>query len=266
MQGVDGSSPFIHTKLRLWCKSAGVVFHYTDKKGSTDMKTFFPGKTIRGWIFDFNGTLLFDSPAHADAWKNFLLSKGICVTDEEMRRDVQGRPNPFILRHFFGELSEEEIRRYSAEKEEAYREACLSSGKDGWFRLADGAEEMFDRLKAEKIPFTIATSSQWDNVSFYFEHLGLGRWFTPESIVFDNGKMPGKPAPDIYWKAMKLLNLCPEECVVFEDSLSGIAAARAAGAGLIVGVASDLDEKTLQEGGAEKMIRDFRWASDVLHG
>ncbi len=220
-------------------------------------------KPIKGWIFDFNGTLLFDSPAHSDAWKAFLASKGISVSEEEMRRDVQGRPNPVILRHFFGELSVEEIKRYSAEKEEAYRETCLK--ENSWFHLADGVEEMFTLLKEKEIPFTIATSSQWDNVSFYFEHLGLSRWFTPSSLVFDNGKMPGKPAPDIYLKAMALLGLQPEECTVFEDSLSGIGAARAAGAGKIIAVDSDLSEETLLKvQGVSSVVHDFRWAEKLL--
>ena len=214
---------------------------------------------VKGCIFDFNGTLLFDTPAHADAWRAFLLEKGIAVTDEDIQKHIQGRPNPDILRYFLGELTDSEILTCSKRKEEQYRAVCLQ--QNDWFRLVDGVPEMFDRLREMNVPFTIATSSQWDNVSFYFEHLGLGRWFTPETIVFDDGKMRGKPAPDIYLKAMRLIGCRPEECAVFEDSLSGIGAGRAAGAGWIVAVDSDLSRQTLEKvEGVSRVISDFRSA------
>ena len=214
---------------------------------------------VRGCIFDFNGTLLFDTPAHADAWRAFLLEEGIAVTDADIQKHIQGRPNPDILRHFLGELTDQEILTCSKRKEEKYRAVCLQ--KNDWFRLVDGVPEMFDRLQAEGVPFTIATSSQWDNVSFYFEHLGLDRWFTPETLVFDDGKMRGKPAPDIYLRAMALIGCRPDECAVFEDSLSGIQAGRAAGAGWIIAVDSDLDrEKLLRVEGVSRVISNFTGA------
>ena len=214
---------------------------------------------VRGCIFDFNGTLLFDTPAHADAWRAFLLEEGIAVTDADIQKHIQGRPNPDILRHFLGELTDQEILTCSKRKEEKYRAVCLQ--KNDWFRLVDGVPEMFDRLRAEGVPFTIATSSQWDNVSFYFEHLGLDRWFTPETLVSDDGKMRGKPAPDIYLRAMALIGCRPDECAVFEDSLSGIQAGRAAGAGWIIAVDSDLDrEKLLRVEGVSRVISNFAGA------
>lgn len=214
-------------------------------------------KKITALIFDFNGTLLFDTEAHSHAWREFLQEQtGRVITDDEMREKVQGRPNPEILRHFFGELTEEEILAYSEQKEGKYRELCLR--ENGWFCLVPGVEEMFDRLREEKIPFTIATSSGWDNVSFYFEQLGLDRWFTPKTLIFADGKMAGKPAPDIYLWAMKLLGKKPEECAVFEDSLAGIASARNAGAGKIVGIDSDWSrEQLLQTEGVTEVLSDF---------
>ena len=214
---------------------------------------------VRGCIFDFNGTLLFDTPAHADAWRAFLLEEGVAVTDADIQKHIQGRPNPDILRHFLGELTDQEILTCSKRKEEKYRAVCLQ--KNDWFRLVDGVPEMFDRLRAEGVPFTIATSSQWGNASFYFEHLGLDRWFTPETLVFDDGKMRGKPAPDIYLRAMALIGCRPDECAVFEDSLSGIQAGRAAGAGWIIAVDSDLDrEKLLRVEGVSRVISNFTGA------
>ena len=219
---------------------------------------------ISALIFDFNGTLLFDTEAHSTAWREFLQEKtGRVITDTEMRESVQGRPNPEILRHFLGKLSDEEIRVYAGQKEAKYRELCLR--ENDWFRLVPGVEAMFDRLREMGVPFTIATSSEWENVSFYFEQLGLGRWFTPETLVFADGKMAGKPAPDIYLRAMRLLGKEPEECAVFEDSMAGIASARNAGAGKIVAVDSDWDRETLlKTDGVTDVLSDFRTVDSDL--
>ena len=65
-------------------------------------------------------------------------------------------------------------------------------------------------------------------------HLALGRWFAPQHTIYDRGRYPGKPAPDIYLEAAGALGLPPAACVVVEDSLAGIAAARAAGIGGII--------------------------------
>lgn len=213
-------------------------------------------------IFDFNGTLLFDTEAHSDAWRTFLLRHGRAVSDGEMAAYVQGRPNADILGHFFGPLPAEEVRRMADEKEAVYRALCLRTESAGWYRLAPGVEALFDRLKAEGFPFTIATSSGWDNVSFYFATLGLGRWFTPETIIFDDGHTPGKPAPDIYLRAMKLLGVAPSDTAVFEDSVSGIRAGIAAGAGWVVGIDSSLPAGRLRQEGACGVVHDFTgdWA------
>lgn len=65
-------------------------------------------------------------------------------------------------------------------------------------------------------------------------HLHLGCWFDAGLTVYDDGSRPGKPAPDIYLQAARNLGLAPAQCVVVEDSRSGIEAAHAAGIGHIV--------------------------------
>ena len=76
------------------------------------------------------------------------------------------------------------------------------------------------------------------NVYFYIEAFNLEKWFDLDKIVYSNGKIPGKPAPDIYLIAAKNIKVEPKECVVFEDAISGIKAAEAAGIGKIIAVAS----------------------------
>ena len=80
--------------------------------------------------------------------------------------------------------------------------------------------------------------SEWCNVEFYIKEFNLLRWFDIDKIVYSDGTIPGKPAPDIYLLAAKKLNLDPKDCIVFEDAISGIEAAYKAGVKNIIAVAS----------------------------
>lgn len=192
----------------------------------------------KGIIFDFNGTLFFDSEKHLEAWREF--SKRVrkeTFTDDEMREYMFGRTNEDILAYLLGRKPEPElVEKLGKEKEAVYREMCRKDYKNTV--LAPGAVEFLDYLKENNIPTTIATMSEKDNVDFYIEEFQLSRWFDIDKIVYADGTIPGKPAPDIYIKAAKVLNLAPKECIVVEDAVSGIEAARSAGIGKIIAIAS----------------------------
>ncbi len=192
----------------------------------------------KGIIFDFNGTLFFDSEKHLEAWREF--SKRVrdhAFTDEEMRDYMFGRTNEDILAYLLGRKPEPElVGQLAQEKEAVYREMCRKDKENTV--LAPGAVEFLDYLKENNIPTTIATMSEKNNVDFFIEEFNLAKWFELDKIVFDDGNIKGKPAPDIYLKAAKNLGLKPEECIVVEDAVSGIEAARAAGIGKIIAIAS----------------------------
>ena len=80
--------------------------------------------------------------------------------------------------------------------------------------------------------------SEWDNVEFYIKEFRLEKWFDIDKIVFSDGTIPGKPAPDIFLIAAEKIGLKPQECVVVEDAIAGINSAKSAGIGKIVAIAS----------------------------
>ena len=183
----------------------------------------------KGAIFDFNGTLFWDTAFHDRAFDIFLEKHGVQLTDEEKRVKIHGQTNPDIMRGIFGNhLTEQQIQDYSQVKELIYRQLCIND-----LKLASGAEELFDFFKAKGIPFTIATSAGIENVSFYFENMHLDRWFSMDKVVYNNGTFRGKPHPDVFINAAGKLDLLPEQTVIFEDSVPGIEAAENAGAGKI---------------------------------
>lgn len=193
---------------------------------------------FKGLVFDFNGTLVWDTPYHNQAFDIFLEKHNIKLTDQEKTIKIHGKTNPDIMRGLFGrELDNEEIAGFSIEKETIYQQLVISD-----LRFADGAENLFNFLKNKNIPFCIATSSDLYNVEFYFRHLNLQRWFSPDHVIYNDGTLKGKPEPDIFLRAAAKLQLSPCELVIFEDSKAGVVAAENAGAGKIYIVNSINDD------------------------
>lgn len=192
----------------------------------------------KGIIFDFNGTLYWDSEKHKETWREYSKKlRGTPFSDEEMLKYMFGRTNEQIIKYAIGKQpTPEMVEKYGQEKEALYRKMAIEDKET--FHLAKGAENFLDFLKENNIPLTIATMSDKINVDFYIEHFHLEKWFDLDKIVYSDGVIPGKPAPDIYEIAAKNLNLKPEECIVVEDALSGIESARAAGIGKIIAICS----------------------------
>jgi beta-phosphoglucomutase-like phosphatase (HAD superfamily) len=192
-------------------------------------------KRIKGVLFDFNGTLFFDSELHIKAFKKYFTEHGKDEPSAEfITQKIFGRPNPRIYSDNFNpNPTEEEWREFADEKEGLYRDFCLSSPE--LMKYTDGAYELLDYLKENGIPYCLATGCGIDNVSFYMEHMDLGRWFDlDKNVVYFDGTFAGKPEPDTYLIAAEKLGLEASECLVFEDGTSGILAANRANAGGVV--------------------------------
>lgn len=193
-----------------------------------------------GVIFDFNGVLVFDSPLHHAAWREFSRRiRGAEVSDRELAEHIMGRTNFEILRYLLQrDPTANEVADVGGEKERLYREMCRA---DADFGLSPGAVELLERLVAAGVPRTIATSSERTNLDFFIQRLELAKWFDVDRIVYDDGTRPGKPAPDVYLEAARRLAKSPRECWVIEDALSGMQAATAAGIGRVFGLGPPAD-------------------------
>jgi len=207
-------------------------------------------------LFDFNGTLFFDGAFQENAWRTYLSRLiGRDVTDDEFRDHIHGRSAAATFSYFLNrEVLQEEAAVLEEQKELIYRELCLASPD---FHLEDGVPAFLDALKNRGIPYTIATASALGNVRFFFEHLGLSRWFDFDKVVYSDGSLPGKPAPDLYLKAAEVLSADPARCIIFEDAKSGILAAKNAGAAKVVGVTSSMTADALHALGANLTIDGY---------
>lgn len=210
-----------------------------------------------GVLFDFNGTMFFDGEFHEQAWRIYLEQvTGRKIEDAEFQEYVHGRNAGDSLSYFLNRaLTREEIAVFEEEKEVIYRQLCLDCPEK--LHLADGLPEFLDELVEIGIPATIATAAGWNNVQFFFRQFGLERWFDPGQVVFNDGRHPGKPEPDVYLRAAENIKADIRNCIVFEDARSGIEAAKRAGAGTIIGVTSMLAAPTLLSCGAATAIEDY---------
>jgi beta-phosphoglucomutase len=194
---------------------------------------------IKGVVFDFNGTLFWDTNIHNKAWDIFLEKNNIRLSDKEKNKKIHGKNNRDILNILFSnQLSKAEINRLSTEKEKIYQKLCLQTD----MQLAPGAKEFLNFLKNIKIPFTIATASELDNINFYFKHLELNSFFDRSKVIFNDGSIKSKPNPQIFQKAINILGLMGCDTLIFEDSISGIVAAENVKAAKIIIVNSNDDD------------------------
>lgn len=175
-----------------------------------------------GVVFDFNGTLFWDSEYQESSWDKYLETHDINLTKAQKKEYIHGRNGKDTFEILFKrKLNDSEVIEYTEEKEIIYRNECLKHKME----LAPGAKRLLEYLKTQKIPMAIATASGKTNVDFFIDKFQLLDYFAEEHIIYNDGKIKGKPHPDLFEKAIHKLGVKKTESIIFEDSFSGIQAA-----------------------------------------
>ncbi|MBS7564291.1 HAD family phosphatase [Mucilaginibacter sp. Bleaf8] len=176
-----------------------------------------------GAIFDMDGTLIDNNAYHFEAWKAvFEKYKHMPVSFELYNEKMSGVPGMTVMREFFPEYTEDEMQRVFEEKSQTYKDAFAPFAAP-----INGLERLLMEFKNAGIKMAIASSATVANINFILEHVPIRQYF--DAIV--DGPRISKPKPNtqIFLKAAEDLGIKPEDCIVFEDSISGIKAGRAAG-------------------------------------
>ncbi|HET9597481.1 MAG TPA: HAD family phosphatase [Anaeromyxobacteraceae bacterium] len=211
----------------------------------------------RGALFDLNGTVVDDMHVHGEIWREVAREYGRDLPASVFIRDWAGAKYDEVLRRIVGRpLEDAEVRSVLSAREERYRSLFPSR-----VREVAGCSAFVMRLRAAGMPLAIATSSPRAAREFVLRALGLESAF--DRVVGAESVTRGKPAPDLFLAAAAALGVPPQTCVVFEDAVAGIEAARAAGM-RAVGVASVLSTGELLEAGATWAITDFLRIPDDL--
>ena len=175
-----------------------------------------------GVIFDFNGTLFWDSEYQESSWDEYLKTHNIKLTKSQKKEYIHGRNGKDTFEILFNrKLNNLEVHQLVEEKEILYREECLKHKME----LAPGAKSLLEYLKNKEIPIAIATASGKTNIDFFIEKFNLLAYFELDHIIYNDGSTKGKPNPDLFEKAIQRLGIKRENSIIFEDSYSGIQAA-----------------------------------------
>lgn len=206
---------------------------------------------IKAVIFDMDGVIIDSEPLHYKVFMDYMKSKfDLIISDEEYNQFI-GTTN----HHMYSTLKE----RYNLEGDvmsiiEEYENKCiehlLSSKTE---KPIHGVDVLVKNLHHNKIKLALASSSPKKTINIVLERFDMQQFF--DVLVSGEEVENSKPAPDIFLQAAELLNICPEECLVFEDSRNGVAAAKAAGMKCIAFYNPNSGKQDLSR--ADKIIESF---------
>jgi HAD superfamily hydrolase (TIGR01509 family) len=204
-------------------------------------------------VFDMDGVLVDSGAHHREAWSRMLGELGVAVPPGFWRRTI-GRPAVEAVPLLLGEpVGPAEARRLANRKHEHYRSLAAQG-----MPPVPGVAAFVETLRAHAIPLAVATSARRSDVVALLGPLGLLERF--EAIVAAEDVTRGKPDPQVYLLAAQRLGAKPDGCLVFEDAIVGVRAARGAGM-RVFGVATAYEAADLLTAGAERAIATFEGLS-----
>jgi beta-phosphoglucomutase len=184
-----------------------------------------------------DGVICHTNPFHSQAFKIFFEKRNLFPSEEEFMLHMYGKNNGYILSHFLGRKIEgEELADLEFEKESLFREIYKQH-----IDPIPGFMQFFHSLREAKLKTGVATSAPFANLELIAGRLDLFPYL--ESALASEQVSKHKPDPEVYLKTAANLSLDPSQCIVFEDSFSGVTAAKNA-AMKVVGV---LSSHTIEE-------------------
>jgi HAD superfamily hydrolase (TIGR01509 family) len=219
---------------------------------------------LRAVIFDFDGVLVDSEPLHYRALRESLAADGIAITAEEYAREYLAYADRECIRIAFER--HEVACEPSRVEATATRKARIFDALLAQVPFFAGARELIGEL-SRSVPLAIASGALTAEIERILEAGGLRASFT--AIVGADDVSRGKPHPEPYLTAMSRLrarvpDLTAQDCLVFEDSVAGIAAGLAAGM-KVVGVAHTYPPAKLQS--AHRVVPALKGLdAAALHG
>lgn len=199
-------------------------------------------------IWDVDGTLVDTAELHFQAWQEVCRENGRDFTRDDFAATF-GQRNPEIIRILFGErFNPEEIAALGDRKEIRYRSAA-SKGVE----LLPGARKLIEDLHRAGFVQAIGSSAPRANLDLILRLTGIANFFAAE--VSGEDTQHGKPDPQVFLLAAQRIGIAPARCVVFEDAVAGVQAARAGGMKCVaVRFAGHHSEASLRRAGADVVV------------
>jgi beta-phosphoglucomutase family hydrolase len=177
---------------------------------------------IAAVIWDMDGVLADTASHHLHAWQEIFARRGIKFTEADFKRGF-GIRNDAIIRNVLGEkTSDNEIETIAQEKEATFRRII---GRDA--KPLPGALELVKALYEKGVRMAIASSTVIENIHLIIDSLGIENYF--EAIITGHDVTEGKPSPQVFLLAAQRIGAEAKNCIVLEDAVAGVKAAKSAG-------------------------------------
>jgi HAD superfamily hydrolase (TIGR01509 family) len=199
-------------------------------------------------LFDLDGTLVDSDAEHLAAFQRVFAPHGIKLDRSEYAANIMGASNDMIASRYLSRLSPVEQAATLDAKEADYRDNL------GALELVLGALTLLDYADRRGLMRAVVTNAPRANAEKVLAALGVGRRLP---ILVIGGELPrSKPDPLPYLTALERTGALAAHSIAFEDSLSGVRAAAAAGLA-VVGMTTTLDSGILVKAGATFAASDF---------
>lgn len=223
---------------------------------------------IRACLFDLDGVLTDTASVHRRAWKamfdEYLRDTGQqgepfvpFDAGADYERYVDGKPRLDGIRSFLDSrgltADDETVTRLGERKNLMFNESLRRDG----VTVFEGSRRYLQAVTDAGLRRAVVSSSA--NTREVLALTGLDVYIEArvDGVTLREEHLPGKPAPDSFQRAAELLDVAPAEAAVFEDALSGVAAGRAGGFGLVVGVDRTGQSEALRDNGADIVVTDL---------
>jgi beta-phosphoglucomutase family hydrolase len=173
-------------------------------------------------LWDMDGVIADTADYHYGAWRDVFGERGVAFSKADFMRHFGQRHDTIIKFALGDKLTPEEIDAIAEKKQVLYRERVSKNVVP-----LPGAIELINLLNKNGIKIAIATSAVPKNIDVILKGLGIQDSF--RTIAFGTEVAEGKPSPQIFQLAASRLGVRPADCVVIEDAIAGVAAARRAG-------------------------------------
>ena len=206
---------------------------------------------LKAIIFDLDGTLVDSLPYHYESWSIFFKNNNLEETYfSKILKEYKGGGTLELMSSVFGNsYSKKELKKMSEDKEVIFRDIYKNN-----IRPIKGLTNFLDNLKENDILLAIGSNATTKNVLMTIEELGITNYFS--SIICGDKVSKGKPDPEMFITTLSNLKVSKDECIVFEDSIEGVAAAKKADI-KVIGVTSSQSTEALESAGCFKTITDY---------
>ncbi len=181
-----------------------------------------PEGRLKAVIWDMDGVIADTAPYHFKAWHEVFRKSDVNFTEEDFKRHF-GQRNDTIIRSTLGQsISQGDLDNIANEKEANYRRLVAPN-----IEPLPGAINLIKLLNKNGVKMAIASSAPVENIQLIARGLGIDSYF--QAIVWGREVMEGKPSPQGFLLAAQKLGIEPGNCIVIEDAVAGVAAAKSAG-------------------------------------